>query len=153
MHSANDLARVIQPVLTPEGLEAIDVALHRAGGRQILRVRVDRLDERPVTLAEIATASRLISLELDRLDPIQGRFTLEVESPGPKRPLTRARHFERFAGLEAKLKTRSGETASGRIAGVDGETVRIALAAGGERVVQIAEIERANLNEWPEEGR
>lgn len=153
LHSAKDLMRLIQPVLTPEGLEAIDVALYRTGGRHILRVKVDRFDEAPVTLDQIEIASRLIGLELDRLDPIEGRFTLEVESPGPRRPLTRPRHYQRFVGLAAKIQTRAGETATGRIEGLAGESVRIALTGGGERVLNLIDIERAHLLEWPEEGR
>ncbi|MFY9468546.1 MAG: ribosome maturation factor RimP [Solirubrobacterales bacterium] len=34
-------------------------------------------------------------------------YSLEVSSPGPKRPLTKPDHFRRFVGRRAKIRTRS----------------------------------------------
>lgn len=54
---------------------------------------------------DCATVSRAISEVLDENDPIEGEYSLEVSSPGLDRPLTKAEHFQRFAGYEAKLET------------------------------------------------
>jgi ribosome maturation factor RimP len=42
--------------------------------------------------------SRFLSAELDRLDPIEQNYYLEVSSPGMDRVLIADKHFERFAG-------------------------------------------------------
>ena len=74
---------LVAPILADLGLELYD--LEHAGG--ILKVVIDR--DGGVDLEEIALATRLISRELDHSDPIPGRYTLEVGSPGLERPLRR----------------------------------------------------------------
>src|SRR5690606_25160167 len=48
-------------------------------------------------------ASREISALLDVNDPVAGRYTLEVSSPGLERPLFTMEHFRRFAGEQVKI--------------------------------------------------
>jgi ribosome maturation factor RimP len=114
-------------------------------------LRIDRLDEGIVSIADVAVASEAFGLELDRLDPFDRPYALEVESPGPQRPLTRARHFHRFHDLLAKVKL-GNESFTGRIRGVDDDLVTFEVGKT-ERTVRIAQIETARLAEWPSEPR
>jgi len=43
---------------------------------------------------------------LDVEDPIAGRYTLEISSPGLDRPLFEPRDFVRFAGSEVRIQLR-----------------------------------------------
>src|SRR5688572_21390947 len=83
---------IIEPVLADLGLELYD--LEHGGGS--LRVTVDR--EGGLDAELITQATRLISRELDRTDPIPGAYTLEVSSPGLERTLRRPEHFRRAVG-------------------------------------------------------
>jgi ribosome maturation factor RimP len=42
---------------------------------------------------------------LDVYDPVEGRYTLEVSSPGINRPLRKLEHFEAVKGERVKVRT------------------------------------------------
>ncbi len=146
-----ELSQAASEVLTPLGYEVLEVTVSTSGRSRRVLLRIDRLDEGIVGIEDVARASEVFGLELDRLDPFETGYRLDVESPGAERPLFRPRHFERFAGLLAKFRV-AGETFKGRIAGVQGDDVTIAVD-GTERVVNVARIEVARLAEWPDTPR
>lgn len=61
--------------------------------------------EKPMLIDDCAKVSRAISAILDVEDPISGKYSLEVSSPGIDRPLTRLKDFTYYAGYLAKVKT------------------------------------------------
>ncbi|HXH24647.1 MAG TPA: hypothetical protein VNI78_05320, partial [Vicinamibacterales bacterium] len=73
---------------------------------------------------------------------------LEVTSPGIDRPLTRLKDFDRFAGFEARVETDrpidGRKRFRGRLAGTEGDLVRIALPEG-DIGIPFADIRRAKL--------
>jgi ribosome maturation factor RimP len=145
-----DLTAAAREVLTPLGFEVLELDISGAGSKRRVLLRIDRLDEQVVTMDDVTTATEVFGLELDRLDPFEGAYKLEVESPGSERPLVTARHFERFHDLEAKVRAR-GETFRGKIRRVAGETVTFEV--GGElRDYPLHELQ-ARLAEWPSEPR
>ncbi|AFZ68788.1 ribosome maturation factor RimP [Deinococcus peraridilitoris] len=143
---SSNLEHIAHEVLSPLGFEVLEVHLQNPGKRPTLLVRIDRLDEQPVTVEDLQTASDVLSLELDRLDPIQGEYRLELESPGAKRPLRRPRHFERMVGLKAKVRG-GGHSFTAPILGVEGEEVTFDL--NGEHLTLRASDIQANLAEFP----
>lgn len=146
-----DLGQAAQDVLMPLGFEVLELKISsKASGKRVL-LRVDRLDEQIVSIDDVAVASEAFGLELDRLDPFDKPYSLEVESPGPKRPLLRPRHFERFHHLLAKVRVED-ETFTGRILGVEDESVTFEVGKN-ERKVPLSRIESATLAEWPDEPR
>lgn len=144
------LFQIAESAVSPLGFEVLEVQQQRQGGEQIVLVRIDRLDEQPVTMDDITKASRAAEAEFDRLDPIPGEYRLEFESPGAKRPLTRARHFERMIGLKAKVKT-DAQTFTGQIKTVQGDDVTFDVS--GEDVTVKANDIQANLAEFPDRHR
>lgn len=144
------LAAQAQAVLTPLGLEVLDVQVQNPGRNAVVVMRIDRLDEQPVGIDELSKASRAVGDEYDRLDPIAGEYRLELESPGAKRPLTRARHFERMLGLKARV--RRGEHAfTAPIKAVSGEQVTFDVS--GEDIILPIVGMQANLAEFPDKHR
>ncbi|TFU18063.1 ribosome maturation factor RimP [Thermus tengchongensis] len=140
-----DLWRLVEEAVEPLDLEVLEV---REAPGEVL-VRLERKDERPISVADLERASRAIEAVLDRVDPIPGSYRLLVESPGPKRPLFTRRHFERFQGLKAKVPGPEGFT--GRILRVEGDEV-VFQVGQEEKRLRIGTF-RANLAEWPEEPR
>lgn len=148
-----NLLDAAREVLTPLGYEVLEVTVNARGSERRVLVRIDRLDEGRVSVDDVRRASEAFGLELDRLDPFDGRYSLEVESPGAQRPLTRARHFERFHDLLVKVRV-AGRAYSGRVRAVEGDTILFELDGdGGVQRWSVAEIERANLAQWPSEPR
>ena len=144
------LQAIAQQGVGPLGFEVLEVQLQNAGGEPIVLVRIDRLDEQPVTMADLTGASRAAEAEFDRVDPIAGEYRLEFESPGAKRPLLRARHFERMVGLKARVRG-DGQAFTAPIKAVDGENVTFDV--DGDDVTLRAGTFTANLAEFPDRHR
>ena len=148
-----DLTQAARDTLTPLGYEVLEVSVGPHGRTRRVLLRIDRLDEQVVGVDDVRRAAEAFGLELDRLDPIEGAYQLEVESPGAQRPLFTARHFERFRDLLVKLRV-GGNQLSGRVRAVEDDVVVFETAAGEPpRRLRLDEIERAHLAEWPESPR
>ena len=141
------IADLITPSLEANGFELVRVML-TGGDQPTLQIMADRADETPITVDDCADISRVVSAILDVEDPIKGAYTLEVSSPGIDRPLVRRKDFERFAGFEAKVETGAPidgrRRFRGRLLGVDGDDVRLALEEG-EAAIPLSAIDRAKL--------
>jgi ribosome maturation factor RimP len=96
---------LVVPVLAGQGFEL--VLAEYVSGQRLLRLFVDK--EGGVTLDDCAQVSRLVGDLMDAeglSDAIEGRYRLEVSSPGLDRPLVKPEHFQRFIGSKAKLTTK-----------------------------------------------
>ena len=99
----NKVRQIAAPLAEQEGLELIDVELGGPGGRQILRLFIDKTGG--VSLDDCTSISRAVSAALDVEDLIAGTYDLEVSSPGLDRPLKTPEHFQKFAGKRVRVKT------------------------------------------------
>jgi ribosome maturation factor RimP len=146
-----DLAQAASTLLAPLGFEVLELNVTERGGARRVLLRIDRLDEARVSIEDVANASEAFGLELDRLDPFDSPYRLEVESPGAKRPLTRVRHFERFHDLKVKVRV-GAEAFTGVVRKVEGERITFEVQ-GDSRVHAVSEIDSARLAQWPDEPR
>ena len=71
------------------------LAVEEAGGGS-LRLLIDHPDG-----VDLETCQRVTDL----LGELRERYSLEVSSPGPTRPLSKPEHFTRFEGRRAKIRT------------------------------------------------
>ncbi|HZI44303.1 MAG TPA: ribosome maturation factor RimP [Ilumatobacter sp.] len=139
---------LVHPIASDLDLDVYDV--EQRGGT--LRVT---LDTRPgasgsVDLEQLSLATRLISRELDHADPVPGRYTLEVTSPGVERSLRTPAHFQREIGKTVSVRLANVEAEQRRLEGVlvaaDERTATIRVDESGEavdHVVAIDSIDRA----------
>ena len=146
-----ELAQAAEEVLAPLGFEVLECKVSGTGRERRVLLRIDRLDEHGVSVDDVAKAAEVFGLELDRLDPFETPYRLDVESPGAKRPLRTSRHFERFHDLLAKVRV-EGETFTGRIREVSDASV-VFEVDGVRREVRLDAIQIARLAEWPDEPR
>jgi ribosome maturation factor RimP len=72
------------------------VQVRGAGSRMLVRVVVDR--KGGIDLASCQRLAGELSAALDAADPIEGRYVLEVTSPGVDYPLTDQAAFSRVEG-------------------------------------------------------
>jgi len=98
-----ELTELLAPVVADLGLECLGVEYSPSHGNGLVRVYIEAPD-RAVTVDDCEAVSRQVSATLDVNDPIDGRYTLEVSSPGLDRPLYTPAHFARFIGSEAKVE-------------------------------------------------
>ncbi|HEV2427025.1 MAG TPA: ribosome maturation factor RimP [Acidimicrobiales bacterium] len=142
-----DLETPLRPLLSDLGLELYDLEL--AGGT--LNVTVTRPGG--VDLDALTAASHAVSAWLDANDPIPGRYTLDVSSPGLERKLRTPAHFASARGEVVTLRERrDGEPTrrlQGAVVDADESSVTIDDAQAGVTRVVIANVERARtVFEW-----
>jgi ribosome maturation factor RimP len=144
---------VVRPVIEGAGLDLVEVAFRREGGRRVLRVVVDR--DGGVDLDTIAELSEQVSRRLDLEGFSAGPYALEVSSPGIERPLRSRAEFRRAVGARVKVRTISpvdGTTStSGTLVAADDDGFTVALA-GGERRVDYEDVASARtVADWDRE--
>ncbi|MDO4436904.1 MAG: ribosome maturation factor RimP [Coriobacteriaceae bacterium] len=104
-----DIIDALEEHAATHGIDVVDVEIVGATKAPCIRVRLDKLDGEPITLDEVTANTRWVSDAVEALDPISSAYTLEVSSPGMKRPLRRPSDFARFAGEEVELTTTAME--------------------------------------------
>ncbi|NJM37777.1 MAG: ribosome maturation factor RimP [Akkermansiaceae bacterium] len=107
---AADVAALVEPALNDLGFHLVRITVSGRDGTT-LQIMTERPDG-TITVEDCANISRNLSPLLDAHDPISGRYTLEISSPGIDRPLARASDFDAWAGYEAKVETK--ELVAGR---------------------------------------
>jgi len=121
-----ELTQLLAPVIADLGLECVGVEYSPSHGNSLVRVYIEAAD-RPVTVDDCEVVSRQVSASLDVHDPIEGRYTLEVSSPGLDRPLYTPEQFARFIGetakLEVNLPIEGRRRFQGPIRAVEGATI------------------------------
>jgi len=147
MDAAEKIKAVIEPTVEASGFELVRVTFGGGGGRPTLQVMAERADG-TMSVDDCAGLSRELSAVLDVENPVESEYVLEVSSPGIDRPLTRRKDFERWAGFEAKLELAAPvdgrKRFKGRLKGLEGETVIMALQEGDVRL-PLADVQRAKL--------
>ena len=123
-----ELTNLVSPAIADMGLECLGVEYSPSHGNSLVRVYIDAAD-RPVTVDDCELVSRQVSALFDVNDPIVGRYTLEVSSPGLDRPLYTPAQFARFVGESAKIELNiplnGRRRFQGPILGVEGETITV----------------------------
>ncbi len=98
MDTQTAIYELLEPIVGTVDVELFDVEW--TGGT--LRVTVDKPGG--ISTSQIVEVNRLISPVLDQHDPISGRYTLEVSSPGVERRLNRPKHYDRAVGELVLIK-------------------------------------------------
>jgi len=99
----DEVRQMAGPLAEEEGFELVDVECVVQGQRRVVRILLDRPGG--IRLEDCARFSRRMSDCLDMNQTIQGRYDLEVSSPGIERPLRTLDAMTRFIGQRAALST------------------------------------------------
>jgi ribosome maturation factor RimP len=138
---AMDFDTPLRSLLSPLGLTLYDVELEKGS----LNVVVNK--EGGVDLESLTKANRTISEWLDANDPIPGRYTLDVSSPGLERRLRTKEHFVSAIGEVVTLRelrdTEPTRRLEGTLLSVDGSTLELNDQTQGRVVVYLSKVERA----------
>lgn len=149
MADTADIARLIEPEVKRLGYDLVRVMMIGGASDPTLQVMAERPDTRQLDLADCEKLSRGLSELLDRDDPIEGSYRLEVSSPGIDRPLTRPADYADWAGHEARITLsapRDGRKQfTGRLDGLDGDQVKLTDKEGRGHVLPLSAISSAKL--------
>ena len=100
-----DIIDALEARAAEHGIDIVDVEVVGATKAPCVRVRLDKLEGDPINLDEVTAQTAWVSEAVEALDPISSAYTLEVSSPGMKRPLRRPSDFARFVGEDVELTT------------------------------------------------
>ena len=98
---ATRIRAVVGPVLDEHDVELVEVEVRGARGSRVVAVVGDKDDGLDLDL--IADLSRTIGDKLDEDDLVDGKYTLEVSSPGVDRPLRTTQSFRRNVGRDVRV--------------------------------------------------
>ena len=138
---AESITMTVSDALAGSGDDCVAVVDHvhvqQAGKRRLVRIFLARdlsglpMDDatsvvEPLSLDEIAGATRVVSTALDESDVLgQAPYTLEVSSVGLDRPLTTPAQFRRNVGRLLALTLVDGTTPAARLIAVDADGLEL----------------------------
>lgn len=91
-----------EPIAAENGCTVWDVEYVKEAGNWFLRVYIDKPEG--ISISDCEAVSRPLSDALDKADPIEGSYTLEVSSPGADRVLRKPEHYAAYLGSEVDVK-------------------------------------------------
>ena len=94
---------LIMPIVEANHFELVDVEYVKEAGNWYLRIYIDK--EGGININDCELVSRAFSDILDKEDPIEDAYILEVSSPGLGRPLKKYKDFQRNFGEEVEVRT------------------------------------------------
>lgn len=138
---------IAERVAIDHGVELVHAEVAGPDNKPIVRVFIDK--PQGVTHDDCSEVSTHLGTILDVEDFIHASYTLEVSSPGLERGLYKRADYERFAGNNAKLKTRQPiggqRNFRGRLLGLEGDEVIFDDRTNGRVQIPLALITKANL--------
>ncbi len=97
-----ELEKIIEPVVTELGYELYDVEYLKEGQDWYLRLYIDK--QSGIDLDDCEKVSDAVGEELDRVDPIEVAYLLEVSSCGLERRLREKKHYEAAKNKNVEIK-------------------------------------------------
>lgn len=144
-------------LLQDTGFEVVDVETMGTSRGLVVRVYLDKPGG--VTIDDCARVSRALADQIEAGRVLDGKYILEVSSPGIDRPLRKPADFDRFAGETAEVSTFEKIEGRHKHRGVlDGfdpehESVLIREEDGRVQSIPLGAVRRAHLvrDPWPRE--
>jgi ribosome maturation factor RimP len=144
---AGRVQEIAERVAIDHGLELVHSEVVGPENKPIVRIFIDK--PQGVTHEDCSEVSSHVGTILDVEDFIHSSYTLEVSSPGLERGLYKRADYERFAGSQARIKTRQPiqgqRNFRGSLLGVEGDDVLFDDRTNGLVRVPLDSITKANL--------
>ena len=126
------LTRAVEETVERLGYECVHVGMKGGPHGLSLEVLIDSLGG--ITVDDCETVSKSLNRMLDgaNFPELEGRYYLEVSSPGVERPLFTMEQYGRFLGREARLRLQEPlegrKSLTGTISAAEGEGVTLYVA-------------------------
>ncbi len=119
-----------EDLVKEQGCYLYDVEYVKEGGIWFLRILADK-EEGGISLDECEAISRVLSDVLDKEEPIDRNYYLEVSSPGVERKLKTAEHFKRYLGATIDVglyrAIDGSKLLTGTLKDYDGEIIKLEI--------------------------
>lgn len=98
----NKIEQLVMPIINENGYELVDIEFLKENSNWYLRIYVDK--DGGFTIDDCEFVSKALGEILEKDDPIDKSYILEVSSPGLDRPLKKESDFERYKGEIVDVK-------------------------------------------------
>lgn len=120
----SEIRRIVEVILEDHAdLFLIDFKLKGAKGNQKLLIFID--GDEGLTIDRCGQISRAIGVELEEGDFFEGKYTLEVSSPGLDFPLIHTRQYKKNVGRQLTIDLKEGNKLEGELLSVDSDGISI----------------------------
>ena len=148
MNIQEQIEKIILPIEEKEFVEIVDIEYLRENGDNVLRIYIDA--DKGVNLDLCTKMSHLFGSELDKKDPIEGHYILEISSPGIDRILKKEKDFFRFIGLCIKVKIavaiNNQKNFKGKLVSVKNNKIVVEDLTSGVVEIEISNITKAQVD-------
>jgi ribosome maturation factor RimP len=131
---------LLTPIADELGVDVLRVRIGGPGRNQLVQVLVDR--KGGVDSDTLARVSRGLALQLDVEDLIQGKFRLELSSPGLEWPLETVADFDRYEGEWIRVTFEEGEAIEGDNLGPDRDGFLVQERGSEPRYFALSEVKK-----------
>ncbi len=118
----NRIKEIVEEVIGEESsIFLVDVRLKGGAGNQKLLIIIDGDDG--ISIDHCTMISRKVGVVLEEEDLLEGKYNLEVSSPGLDHPITLKRQYVKNVGRHLEVEKNDGAIVRGKLLGVDSNTI------------------------------
>lgn len=128
MDLSNVIAGLVEQFIDNDEIFLVDVNLKGKVGNQKIQVFID--GDQLVDISECSKISRKLSNELEEQDIIEGRYILEVSSPGADKPLKLIRQYAKHVGRELEVMTKENKKYQGVLLDIIDGKIELSVKSG-----------------------
>jgi ribosome maturation factor RimP len=140
MATEDKIRELVTPIADELGVEILKVSL--GGGKRTRLVQVFVDCKGGVIADDLARISRGLALQMDVEDLIQGKYNLEVTTPGFDWPLETQADFDRYLGDWIKVVFENPPAVEGENLGLQGDRFGLRDEKGKEHYFSQADVVR-----------
>jgi ribosome maturation factor RimP len=125
MDLGKEVSSLVEQFIDNDEIFLVDVDIKGKPGNLKIQVFID--GDQSVNVDECSKISRKLTNELEEKDMIDGRYLVEVSSPGVDRPLKLIRQFSKHVGRELAILTKNNKKYQGELLDVLNDEIEISI--------------------------
>ena len=121
----------------------IELLISGTDGNQRVLVLID--SESGLSIESCSMVSRKLSIKIEELELIEGKYNLEVSSPGIDRPLSKLRQYQKNIGRRLQIESLEGKTFDGILKSIVYEKKIVVSLGDTDETMLLEEIKKAKI--------
>ena len=121
------IVQLVEQFIDNEHIFLVDVNVKGNVGNQKIQVFID--GDQYVGVEECSKISRKLSSELEERDLIDGRYIVEVSSPGADKPLKLFRQYQKHVGRELEVVTKENKKFQGTLLETGNNEIELSITS------------------------
>jgi len=131
MDLSSVIAGMVEQFIDNDEVFLVDVNVKGKAGNQKIQVFID--GDHLLDIDQCSKISRKLAKELEEQDIIEGKYVIEVSSPGADKPLKLIRQYAKHVGRELEVLTKDNKKYQGVLLDVIDEKIELSVKSGKVR--------------------